>query len=153
MRTKKYINTCLNVQYVFVELMFVGKETFEWSHIKFCKCIQRLFLLFKIFSGGSKWELFLYLLSSDLWLISENSSEVSLLSWGAQFFWDSHFSFSDMTNSTSASTAAQARCVPPGSFSQKPVQSCCSFCLFVAILAIGKRYFVGRFHSSVNYSA
>lgn len=29
MRTKNYINTYLNVQYVFVELMFVGKETFE----------------------------------------------------------------------------------------------------------------------------
>ena len=54
MRTNNYINIYLNVQYVFVELMFVGKEAFELSHIKFCKCIQRLFLLFKIFSGESK---------------------------------------------------------------------------------------------------
>ena len=52
---------------------------------KFYICIQRLFLLFKIVSGESKWELFLYLLSSDLSLISENSSEVSLLSWGLNF--------------------------------------------------------------------
>ena len=29
MRTHNYINTYLNVQYVFVELMFVGKEAFE----------------------------------------------------------------------------------------------------------------------------